>query len=223
MALVYPLDYLQDIVYKVLYIIPQLDANGNIIPNSKKYPLFSNQNILLQNQQYNIPNSNQYQSGDINPFWIRILTSSTNETLTRGNVFSPLDESIEYSTETIIRTMNTSFTFMVLSYMPPKSQLSSNSLFLDPNSAFYKWHSASNVIYDVLNSLLTSYAQNQMQIGKITIMNDPITSIRNLSFLEDGSQIQERFEFDINVVNTYYFKNNIDIYNQFNLMFTTDQ
>ncbi len=213
MALIFPIDYLQDIIYTKLSSFPQIDSNGNIIPNSLKFPFFSASNIILENQEYEMPDTNQYQASDINPFYIRILTSEST-TLSRSNTFLPLSSSNVQAIEYIKRQEAVTFTFVVFSYKLLPQLLPADSLFLDPTSGFYKSHSASNVIYDVYNALLSSYAQGQAQIGNILLQTDSISSIKNYSLLE-GGQIQERWQFDIQAVCSYENKNYIDNYNTF--------
>jgi hypothetical protein len=113
------------------------------------------------------------------------------------------------------------FTFCVFSYKPNPALLQSNSLFSDPTSAFYKSHSASNVIYDVYNALLSVYAKNQLEIGNVKIQNDNVAGIKNLSFLE-GGQIQERFQFDIQTLCRYETKKFIDNYNKLDTTLITN-
>ncbi len=204
MALVYPIDYLQNVVFNYLSTLPQLDADGIIIPDTLKYPFFTIDNVVIENQEYVIPNSNQYESEDINPFHIRVLTSDT-KTISRENKFIPLASDNANSIEEIKRKEMITFRFVVFSYKPDPILLSNTSLFLDPTSAFYKWNMANNVIYDVYNSLISSYAQLQLQIGNVLISNDNISGIKNLSFLE-GGQIQERFQFDIETFCTFVSK-----------------
>ena len=216
MALVYPIDYLQNIIFNYLSTLPQLDSDGFIIPGTLKYPFFTLNNVAIENQEYIIPDSNQNQSPDINPFHIRILTSNT-KTISRQNKFIPLLPGDVNSIEEIVRKEMVTFTFIVFSYKPNPPLLNqNNSLFLNPTSAFYKWHQANNVIYDVYNALISSYAQLQLETGNIMMENDNSGGIKNLSALE-GGQIQERFQFDIETFCTFISKKLIDNYNKVNI------
>lgn len=220
MALIYPIDYLQDIVFNYLSTLPQLDANLDIIPNTLKYPFLTASNVVIENQEYIIPDTNQIDTPDINPFHIRILTVDT-KTISRENRFEALPSNNVNSIETIVRKEMVTFSFVVFSYKPNPILLQNISLFLDPTSAFYKWHMANNVIYDVYNSLISNYAQLQLQTGNILMQNDNTNGIKNLSFLEGGG-IQERFQFDIQTFCTFYSKKLIDNYNQINISLLTN-
>jgi hypothetical protein len=200
MALIYPIDFIQDVIYTSLSTMVE-DVTTGVL----KYPLFTRANLVIGNQPYTTPNKNISGGADVNPFEIRVLQGVENpinlysRTIDSG-LIDPDPNKIEVTTE----VTEVSFTIVALSRIPNLRELSTTSIFTDPTSEIYKRHSGRNVIRDARHSLVTQASEEVFCDAGILLRRNSITNIRNLSGLEsEAGQITERFEFDFLVNWTY--------------------